>query len=128
MTNEEAIEMLKKDKEQRGDCFISDALDMAIKALEQQPCEDTISRQVVLDKIKEVCFSKEQKWVDFRVSQGSNGERDFIINFIETLPGLGCTTDTKRIEGLELVISKMKAQNLRLIFENRQLRNELEQK
>lgn len=34
MTNEEAIEMLKKDKEQRGNCFISDALDMAIKALE----------------------------------------------------------------------------------------------
>jgi hypothetical protein len=37
MTREEAIEMLKKDKEQRGNCFISDALDMAIKALEQKP-------------------------------------------------------------------------------------------
>ena len=37
MTREEAIEMLKKDKEQRGECFISDALDMAIEALEQKP-------------------------------------------------------------------------------------------
>lgn len=37
MTREEAIEMLKKDKEQRGNCFISDALNMAIKALEQEP-------------------------------------------------------------------------------------------
>lgn len=36
MTREEAIEMLRKDKEQRGNCFISDALDIAISALEQQ--------------------------------------------------------------------------------------------
>lgn len=45
MNREEAIEMLKKDKEQRGDCFISDAIDMAIKALEQKPCGDYISRE-----------------------------------------------------------------------------------
>lgn len=51
MTIDEAIEMLKKDKEQRGECFISDALDMAIKALGQQPCEDTVSRQAVLDLV-----------------------------------------------------------------------------
>lgn len=44
-----------------------------------------IQRQAVLDKINEVCFSKEQKWVDFRVSQGSNGQRDFLINYIEQL-------------------------------------------
>lgn len=37
MTREEAIEMIKKDKKQRGECFISDALDMAIKALGQEP-------------------------------------------------------------------------------------------
>ena len=50
--------------------------------------EDAISRQTVLDKIKEVCFSKKQEWVDFRVSQGSNGQRDFIIKFIEDLPSV----------------------------------------
>ena len=43
-------------------------------------------RQMVLDKIKEVCFSIEQKWVNFRVSQGSNGQRDFLIDYIEQLP------------------------------------------
>lgn len=48
--------------------------------------EDLISRQAVLDKIKEVCFSREQEWVDFRISQGSNGQRNLIINFIEDLP------------------------------------------
>ena len=37
MTREEAIDMLVKDKEQRGECFISEAIDMAIKALEQIP-------------------------------------------------------------------------------------------
>lgn len=40
MTREEAISFLIKDKEQRGDCFISEAIDMAIKALEQEPCEE----------------------------------------------------------------------------------------
>ena len=47
MTREEAIEMLKKDKKQRGDCFISDALDIAIEALSAEPC-DCISREEVL--------------------------------------------------------------------------------
>jgi len=44
---------------------------------------DCISRQAVLEKIKEVCFSKE--WAQFRVDNGSNGQRDFLINYIEQL-------------------------------------------
>ena len=36
MTNEEAISMLKKDKEQRGDCFISDAIDVGIDSLKKE--------------------------------------------------------------------------------------------
>ena len=50
--------------------------------------DDVISRQAVLDKIKEVCFSREKEWVDFRVSQGSNGQRDLIIKFIEDSPSV----------------------------------------
>jgi len=61
-----------------------EALDMAIKALEQESCEDAISRQAVLSKIKEVCFSEE--WLQFRVDNGSSGQRDFLINYIEQLP------------------------------------------
>lgn len=49
-------------------------------------CKDTIDRRVVLDFIKEVCFSKKQKWVDFRISWGSHGQRDLIIDFTESLP------------------------------------------
>lgn len=49
MTKEEAIKIVKyyRDLPIRKDD--KKALDMAIKALEQQPCEDTISRQAVLD-------------------------------------------------------------------------------
>lgn len=34
MTRKEVIDLLKKDKAQRGECLISDALDMVIKKLE----------------------------------------------------------------------------------------------
>lgn len=54
--------------------------------LEQQSSDDCVSRQTVLDKIKEVCFSEE--WVQFRVNKGSNGQRDFLINYIEQLPSV----------------------------------------
>lgn len=49
MTNEEAIEVLAQDLPCETDEDLSEAMTMAIKALEQQPCEDAISRQAVLD-------------------------------------------------------------------------------
>ena len=93
MTREEAIYILNNLKptntKSSFDAYVvGKAITMAIKALEQESCADCISRQAVLDKIKEICFSKEQKWVDFRVSQGSNGQRDLIIKFIESLPSV----------------------------------------
>ena len=48
--------------------------------------DDYISRQAVLDKIKEVCLSREQEWIDFRVSYGFSGQRDYILKFVESLP------------------------------------------
>ena len=89
MTREEAIARIKdhmivhKMYEPRA-VYISEALDMAIKALSQEPCNDTVSREAILSKIKEVCFSK--KWTQFRIDNGSNGQRDYLINFIEKLP------------------------------------------
>lgn len=54
MTREEAIIILDC-KRPYGDCGcgasieeIEDALNMAIKALEQEPCEDCVSRRAVL--------------------------------------------------------------------------------
>ena len=57
MTSDEAIDIIK------SECYVfnpfnfdrstivNTKLDMAIKALEQQPCEDTISRQAAIDAI-----------------------------------------------------------------------------
>lgn len=51
MTREKAIEILKDGE--LNPCVTEDreACDMAIKALEQQPCEDAISRKAVIDAI-----------------------------------------------------------------------------
>lgn len=55
MTREEAVARIENHKivhkmnEPRA-IYISEALDMAIKALEQQPCSDAISRQAVLEQ------------------------------------------------------------------------------
>ncbi len=46
MTREEAIDLLKKDKAQRGECFISDAIDMAIKALQKERTIDKIKAKI----------------------------------------------------------------------------------
>ena len=55
MTNEEAIEILKQFKKCLSDVVFdekgSEAWQMAIKALEQQPCEDAISRDELLKAI-----------------------------------------------------------------------------
>ncbi len=56
MTREEVIARIENHKivhkmnEPRA-IYISEALDMAIKALEREPCEDTVSRQAVLNYI-----------------------------------------------------------------------------
>lgn len=55
-----------------------------IDTLGQELCNDCISRQEVLSEIETVCFSKE--WIKFRLDNGSNGERDYIINYIKELP------------------------------------------
>lgn len=54
MTNEEAIEVLAQDLPCETDEDLVEAMTMAIKALEQQPCEDAVSRQAVHDLIAEL--------------------------------------------------------------------------
>jgi hypothetical protein len=56
--------------------------------LEQEPFEDCISRQMVLDEISKVCFSRSREWIEFRINNGSNGERDYIIKFIKQMPSV----------------------------------------
>lgn len=47
MTREETIEVIKQDIPCEQDTDFIETLDMAISALEQQPCEDAVSREVV---------------------------------------------------------------------------------
>lgn len=51
MTENEASFILSNIDRRVCDDELNDALEMAIKALEQQPCEDTISRQAAIDAI-----------------------------------------------------------------------------
>ena len=48
--------------------------------------KDLIEREVVLKEIQKVCFSKE--CTEFRVDNGSYGQRDYIIDFIKQMPSV----------------------------------------
>ena len=68
MTKAEAIAMLKRIQEPEAwepqiNQAAFEALDMAIKALEQQPCEDTISRQAAIDAI----FGRSHEIIKMRI-------------------------------------------------------------
>ena len=57
MTKAEAIAMLKRIQEPEAwepqiNQAAFEALDMAIKALKQEPCEDCISRQAAIDAVQ----------------------------------------------------------------------------
>ena len=69
MTREEAIKLLVNatySDEWQGNEDLTTAYNMAIKALEQESCEDTISRQAVIDALEQ---AKEQ-YFDRRVIIG----------------------------------------------------------
>lgn len=73
MTKEEVIARIKnhmiihKMNEPRA-IYISEALDMAIKAIEQEHCKDAISRHAVLDVVKKNTFR-----LTFAEEQGCEG-------------------------------------------------------
>ena len=75
MTNEEAIGNLTH-AIRWNDMPKKEALDMAIKALEQEPCEDAISRQGVLDEINRIGIKAFETYNDY--SQ--------FFDFVDTLP------------------------------------------
>ena len=92
MTREEAIARIKDHKivhkmDEPRAIYISEALDMAIKALEQEPCEDAISRQAAIDLM---ILALEDDW-----------ESDYATDRMNELPpvsplrptGYNCNTD-----------------------------------
>lgn len=93
----------RKDWTKCGTCSV---MMQWIKDNKQEPCEDCISKKAVLDKINEICFSREQESVDFRVAQGSNGQRDLIINFIENLPSVQSKPKTEVLDKIKAEIDR----------------------
>ena len=68
MTREEAVKRIKMileecTEDEIAECYVTpydaDALDMAIKALKQEPCEDCISRQAAIDGL--MCLVKQHE-------------------------------------------------------------------
>lgn len=84
MTNEEALKFCDEYLTRNIADIDKEFLKKAKEALQQEPCKYAISKKAVLYKIKEVCFSR--AWSQFRSDYGSNGQRDFLINYIEQLP------------------------------------------
>ena len=65
MTREEAINQLKINKDD-GTIIDDEALDMAIEALKQEPCEDAISREEVL-KCFTINNTKADVWNNIKI-------------------------------------------------------------
>ncbi len=71
MTREEAIETIKE------------ATDEIIKALEQEPCEDAISRQAVLNYIyNDLGLGDEENWADIERQE----ELEKSYDYVKSLP------------------------------------------
>lgn len=85
MTWNEVIEALGQEPEEEFEelDFVQEHKKIPV-TLNLTPTENAVNRWAILNKIKEVCFSKE--WVQFRANYGSNGQRDFLINYIKQLP------------------------------------------
>ena len=87
MTREEAIVVLKNEQPHCGKKALFpeekkyEAFDMAIKALEQEPCEDAISRQAVLEAID----AKAWEFCDYLISKNRNDEQKPVSHFADNL-------------------------------------------
>ena len=105
MTNEEAIKRIQEhmiihaEKEPRA-IYITEALDMAIKVLEQQPSEDCISRQVVKEMLTEEWTKYMPMELDVNLA--------FVLDKISALPSV--TPQLKTGRWIDIMVGDMQAQ------------------
>ena len=93
MTREEAIKIIKECKEKGfKHTFYTvneydTALDMAIKALEQEPCEDCISRQAAIDYCYQLINVEHQQGSDeMNYGQERINQTETILHHLEFMP------------------------------------------
>ena len=125
MTRKEAIERIKiileeciedEDAVSYVTSYDADALDMAIKALKQEPCEDCISRQAAIDVLR-TCYDTEtvtytngNEYIDY----------DQALDLLNSLPPIQpVATDTnvgdkisKFIDGLEEIFANLREKHV----------------
>ena len=90
MTKEEAINIIKSEcyvfnpLNFDGSSRINLALDMAIQALEQEPCEDAISRQIISDYVESHIQEINTGYGD--LNKHTNEILRMIVDYIESMP------------------------------------------
>ena len=82
-TNEEAIKNLKKLKSFHNGSY-GTAINMAIKALEQQPCEDCISRSKALEMLGD----EPENWTDTEKEIQEVNDYRWFKSILESLPSV----------------------------------------
>lgn len=93
MSREEALEILKNDTVDTSDDWC-EALDIAIKALEQEPCEDCISRQAAIDLADEL---KDDLPDDDHLSDMVMSHNEGILEYQTKLSLLPPVTPTEKV-------------------------------
>ena len=93
MTKQEAIEILTEMRDWNDYITQSDALQMAIDALEQKPCTDAVSRQAVLDGLASIAKAKAK-------SDAQKSMMGRTMFFVEQLPAVS-TEKTGRWEWVQ---------------------------
>ena len=92
MTKEETIKIIKQFRDRQGNSSDDiEAFDMAIKALETQPCEDCISRADILDAIEtwdKFGINAEQKLIRWQDHYVPYVHLDDVRNAIANMPSV----------------------------------------
>ena len=99
MTREEALNILHNSSVYHPDYL--DALNMAIEALEQEPCDDAISRQAVLDMLEDI--NAETEGVGF-----------YYKHYVEYIKALPPVTPAEKV-GQWIPVSERLPESLRFV-------------
>lgn len=86
MTREEASFCLANIDRRVCDDELNEALDIAIKALEQEPCEDTISRQIISDYVESHIQEINTGYGD--LNKHTNKILRMVVDYIESMPSV----------------------------------------
>ena len=83
MTKEEASFILINIDRRVCDKELNEALDMAIKILEQEPCEDCISREALLTSLEEP-----MNWTDSEAEIQQQRDYEGFIELVKSMPSV----------------------------------------